>query len=47
MYVCITLNAAGEGRARGRTGACSLEEEGREALGKRGNEEHCDARTIL
>lgn len=45
--MCITWNAAGEGSARGRTGACSVDDEGREELGKRGSEEHCDARTML
>lgn len=46
-YACITWNAAGEGRARGRTVACSVDDEGREELGKRGREEQCEARTML
>ena len=46
MYVCIILNAAGEGRDRGSTGTCSLDDEGREDVGNCGSEEHCDARTM-
>ena len=45
--MCITWKAAGEGRARGRTGACSMDDEGGEELGKRGSEAHCEASTIL
>lgn len=44
--MCITWNAAGEGKARGRIRACSLDDEEREEFSKRGIEKHCDARTI-
>ena len=43
----IILKAAGEGRARGRIGACSLDDEGGGEVGNGGSDEHCDAKTML
>lgn len=43
----MILNAAGEGRARGRTGTVRIPLEGPEEGGRRGRAEHWEARTML